>query len=256
MRSAGACIFLAVLFFLMPTVAFAVVDTDGDGLSDEQEALHYTDPNNPDTDGDGYSDGVEVEKGYSPLMASSTRMHESDYDGDGLNDWLEGWFGSDRGKKDTDADGHSDFDEVMRGFSPTNVTTTQFFGGSRRIVVDRSTQHLGYFVDGVKILNFPVSTGNPGSETPGGSYAIQRMIANKRYVGPGYDLANVLWNMQFKPMYYLHGAYWHNDFGIKTHSHGCVNLRDTDAAFLFTYMDVGVPVDIVGVTPKGFFVGT
>lgn len=33
-------------------------DTDGDGLTDKQEQ-NYTDPLNPDTDGDGYSDGDE-----------------------------------------------------------------------------------------------------------------------------------------------------------------------------------------------------
>jgi len=32
-------------------------DSDGDGLSDEEEAEIGTDPNNPDTDGDGFSDG-------------------------------------------------------------------------------------------------------------------------------------------------------------------------------------------------------
>ncbi|MFH1610466.1 MAG: hypothetical protein ABIA91_01110 [Patescibacteria group bacterium] len=42
-------------------------DTDGDGLSDEEEiGIWGTDPTNPDTDGDGYSDGKEVESGYNP----------------------------------------------------------------------------------------------------------------------------------------------------------------------------------------------
>jgi len=42
-------------------------DSDGDGLSDEEEAEIGTDPNNPDTDGDGFSDGEEVRKGTDPL---------------------------------------------------------------------------------------------------------------------------------------------------------------------------------------------
>lgn len=45
-------------------------DRDGDGLSDAEEYLYGTDPNNPDTDGDGYSDGVEVAAGYDPLKPS------------------------------------------------------------------------------------------------------------------------------------------------------------------------------------------
>lgn len=43
-------------------------DTDGDGLSDRDEAVTWkTDPLNADTDGDGYSDGSEVKNGYNPL---------------------------------------------------------------------------------------------------------------------------------------------------------------------------------------------
>lgn len=42
-------------------------DTDGDGLSDREEVKVYlTDPRNPDTDGDGYSDGEEVSHFYDP----------------------------------------------------------------------------------------------------------------------------------------------------------------------------------------------
>ena len=44
----------------------ANVDSDNDGLTDEQELTYGTDPNNADTDGDGYSDGDEVQSGYNP----------------------------------------------------------------------------------------------------------------------------------------------------------------------------------------------
>jgi len=37
-------------------------DSDGDGLSDEDEAKLGTDPNNPDTEGDGLFDGEEVKE--------------------------------------------------------------------------------------------------------------------------------------------------------------------------------------------------
>lgn len=43
-------------------------DTDGDGLSDYEEAREIgTDPTNPDTDGDGFDDGTEVQSGFDPL---------------------------------------------------------------------------------------------------------------------------------------------------------------------------------------------
>jgi hypothetical protein len=43
------------------------LDSDQDGLSDEEEKTYGTDPRNKDTDGDGYSDRVEIESGYDPL---------------------------------------------------------------------------------------------------------------------------------------------------------------------------------------------
>ncbi len=41
-------------------------DHDGDGLSDDLEAILGTDPTNPDTDGDGVSDGIENTRGTNP----------------------------------------------------------------------------------------------------------------------------------------------------------------------------------------------
>ena len=47
-----------------------LVDTDGDGLSDYEEVkIYHTDPLKADTDGDGYTDGAEVKGGYNPLGA-------------------------------------------------------------------------------------------------------------------------------------------------------------------------------------------
>ncbi|MCB0345156.1 MAG: SBBP repeat-containing protein [Bdellovibrionales bacterium] len=46
-------------------------DSDGDGLTDAQEILLGTDPNNPDSDGDGVEDGQEVTDGSDPLDSGS-----------------------------------------------------------------------------------------------------------------------------------------------------------------------------------------
>ncbi|MFH1187655.1 MAG: binary toxin-like calcium binding domain-containing protein [bacterium] len=43
------------------------IDTDSDGLTDQEEVIKYkTNPHNMDTDGDGYTDGEEVKNGYNP----------------------------------------------------------------------------------------------------------------------------------------------------------------------------------------------
>lgn len=46
------------------------LDSDQDGLSDEEEKVYGTDPNDRDTDKDGYSDGAEVKSGYDPTKPS------------------------------------------------------------------------------------------------------------------------------------------------------------------------------------------
>ena len=48
-----------------------VTDTDGDGLSDDEEAALGTDPELVDSDGDGYSDFEEHDAGTDPLDTAS-----------------------------------------------------------------------------------------------------------------------------------------------------------------------------------------
>lgn len=62
-------------------------DRDGDGLSDDDEAIHGTDPDDPDSDDDGLTDGEEVALGSDPLAW--------DTDGDGVPDGDEVFLGTD-----------------------------------------------------------------------------------------------------------------------------------------------------------------
>ncbi|NBC40581.1 OmpA family protein [Corallococcus exiguus] len=78
------------------------VDSDNDGLTDAEEILAGTDPNNPDTDGDGIPDGIEVKVGGTDPL-------DSDSDDDGILD----------GNEDKDHDGIVDADET----DPNNPDT-------------------------------------------------------------------------------------------------------------------------------------
>lgn len=249
---------LCILIFLAlytPRLVFAeAVDSDNDGLSDEQEIIYYTDSNNSDTDTDGFLDGEEVLNDYSPLVGNKKRTWQNDFDKDGLNDFLEIQFGTDVGKADTDGDGINDYDEVMKGMNPLDSNPEAKF--ERSLVVNLSIQQMYYVVDNKRVLTIPVSTGNPSTPTPKGEFKIFQKVPVKRYKGADYDLPGVKWNMHFKPGYFIHSAYWHNDFGKKTRSHGCVNVGLKDAALLYKYIDVGVHVLITGTTPKKRVVGT
>ena len=56
-----------------------------------------------------------------------------------------------------------------------------------------------------------------------------------------YDLPNVPHVMYFYRDYAIHGAYWHNNFG-RPMSHGCVNLSNSAAKWMYGWATVGTPV--------------
>lgn len=107
----------------------AAADTDGDGISDTDEAALGTDPTKADTDGDGLTDGFEVKKlGSNPLKADSDDNSVSDFDededGDGLSNGKEQELGTNPRKADTDGDSLSDGEEVnTHGTDPTKADT-------------------------------------------------------------------------------------------------------------------------------------
>lgn len=99
-------------------------DTDGDGLTDEEEVTGGTDPTSSDTDGDGLSDGDEVNThGTDPLNV--------DTDGDGLFDKEElTVHGTNPLSVDTDGDVYTDFDEINQfETDPLDASSGGYVGG-------------------------------------------------------------------------------------------------------------------------------
>ncbi|TSC63947.1 MAG: thrombospondin type 3 repeat-containing protein [Parcubacteria group bacterium Gr01-1014_106] len=94
-------------------VPFSERDTDGDGLTDEQEVAAGTDSAVPDTDGDGYTDKQELDAGYDPKGPGVL-----DQDRDGLPDRNEEQLGTDARNADTDGDGYLDGQEVQNCYNP------------------------------------------------------------------------------------------------------------------------------------------
>jgi hypothetical protein len=58
----------------VPTMWQSALDSDGDGLTDDEELTYGTDPNKPDTDGDGFLDGHEVFHLYNPNGKTPVRL--------------------------------------------------------------------------------------------------------------------------------------------------------------------------------------
>jgi hypothetical protein len=103
-----------------------LIDSDGDGVSDDQEKAIGTDLTSVDSDGDRISDGIEVRMGLKPqddglgtnrdvLSGCNT---ENDEDGDRLNDCEERVLGTDACISDTDGDGLPDLVEFLSGTNP------------------------------------------------------------------------------------------------------------------------------------------
>lgn len=131
----------------------AFIDSDKDGLSDEQEVIYKTEPNNPDTDGDKLTDGQEVFLVYTnPLIKDTDGDRLPDYeealitvtsplkrdtDGNGITDDLEDndkdtinnydeiLLQGNPNSGDTDSDGLKDGDEKARGTKLNNSDTDE-----------------------------------------------------------------------------------------------------------------------------------
>lgn len=104
-----------------PDQTAADVDSDGDGLSDAEEAELGLDASSSDTDGDGLQDGAEIDAGTDPLSA--------DTDADYLSDGDEIDAGTDPLVDDTDGDGYLDGDEIAEGKDPLDETSVIYQGG-------------------------------------------------------------------------------------------------------------------------------
>lgn len=113
----------------------------------------------------------------------------------------------------------------------------------RWIDIDISDQRLTAWDDDVQILETKISTGRAQFPTVTGIYSVQTKYRSTRMRGPGYDTADVPWVMYFFSNYAIHGAYWHNDFGVPV-SHGCVNLKVGDAKQLFEWAEIGTEVRV------------
>ena len=136
--------------------------------------------------------------------------------------------------------------------------------GEKHIYVNLATQTLTAYEGNHLFMQTLISSGLWG-RTPKGDFTIwSKFRATRMSGGSGadyYDLPNVPYVMYFSNNevpggagFSLHGTYWHNNFGHAM-SHGCVNMKKTDAAKVFEWADApangnkGTKITIYGDLP-------
>lgn len=115
-----------------------------------------------------------------------------------------------------------------------------------RISIDLAKQRLTA-THGGETVNWKISSGRPGYETPAGHYSVMRMEAD--HYSDEYDQAPMPYAIFFSPRgLAIHGSY---ERGLgRPRSHGCVRLSVDNARTLYEWVerDGGATIEIVGET--------
>jgi LysM repeat protein len=133
--------------------------------------------------------------------------------------------------------------------TPTSVPTPETpMGklGPKWIELDLSTQMLVAYEGTTPVYSARMSSGRARFPTVTGTYRIYLKYRTQRMRGlqgtsEAYDIPNVPHVMYFFEGYGIHGVWWHNNFGTPA-SHGCINLSQADAKWMWEWAPMGTIV--------------
>jgi lipoprotein-anchoring transpeptidase ErfK/SrfK len=130
-------------------------------------------------------------------------------------------------------------------------------GDTKWIEADLSKQ-IVYLHKGKKnvLKRYAASSGRPGTPTKRGTFRIYKKIKLHDMRGDwdpvkkewGYVTPNVKWASYYKAGYAFHGSYWNPEVNKPVdekrtpRSHGCVNMREKDAKYLYKWAPIGTLV--------------
>lgn len=152
-------------------------DTDGDGVTDDQEKHAGSDPRSPDTDGDTLSDNLE----WNVLLSNPD---DQDTDGDGIQDGYEYCcLGTSPLLADTDGDQISDGDEVFaRNRNPlvADLPAEAISVGDVRLQLDQR-------------FTYEDSTGHTTSTTDSATSTLETDTSSTHSSGENLTLGGSVW---------------------------------------------------------------
>lgn len=138
-------------------------------------------------------------------------------------------------------------------FVVPSSASADIYTNEKMITVDTGKQMLYAWENGQIVHQTRVSTGMYLTPTVKGSFKIGRKVPMQDMRGPSpykqyypsgkYLVKNVPHVMYFYGAYAIHGAYWHNNFGVRA-SHGCVNVPLASADWLYNWAGTGTRVEV------------
>lgn len=109
-----------------------------------------------------------------------------------------------------------------------------------RIQIDTDSRMLTVFSAGKAYASFPVAVGRPALPTPHGHWAVK----NKAHWGGGFGTRWMELTVPFG-IYGVHGTSNPGSIGSFA-SHGCIRMFNRHVETVYSWVDIGTPVDIVG----------
>lgn len=141
----------------------------------------------------------------------------------------------------------ADVNEVRRIPRPEGISPA-----AQWIDVDLGEQVLVAYMGEQPVYATLTSSGR-AIPTPRGNYPVWAKVSaismkSQAYEDKPYFVNKVPWVLFFQAHNAIHGAYWHDRFGVSK-SHGCVNVSPLDARYLFEWLTPGLPSGWTGFRP-------
>ncbi|MQA08332.1 MAG: L,D-transpeptidase family protein [Pseudonocardiaceae bacterium] len=138
-------------------------------------------------------------------------------------------------------------------YGKTDVTTEFEIGREQIVKIHTPDHRMNVYRDGQQVASYPASNGkdaDPNLNTPNGTFIVMSKEEVGNFSNPQYGYTDVMkkWAVRFSN----HGEFIHENeenaanIGVANTSHGCVNLRESDANEYFQGALIGDPVEVTG----------
>jgi lipoprotein-anchoring transpeptidase ErfK/SrfK len=138
--------------------------------------------------------------------------------------------------------------QVGNKYVDTDRTGTATIGGKMVFQVNNANKQMQVFQNDKLVQTFPVSLGESNTPTSSGNMVLMTHEYTSLFDVPGEYRVDVMYAERFTwDGQYLHAAPWsEGQQGYTNVSHGCVNLSQTNAAWVYNNSHIGDPVTVSG----------